>query len=184
LDRAVFGERLLKKATFGPAFGNNGSDPLVLDLDGDGFELTNRTSASPFFDIDNDGYLEKTAFAKGDDGVLARDLNGDGIINDAAELFGFGLNSGFSLLASLDGDGDDGLADFNGDGAVTAADAFASLLVWRDLDRDAFSDAGELQSVTSLGIDSFSLNVQSVNQAARVRRSHFAKPENPRLLAA
>lgn len=164
---------LLKKATFGPEFGNNGSDPLVLDLDGDGFELTNRTSASPFFDIDDDGYLERTAFAKGDDGVLARDINGDGIINDAGELFGFGLNSGFSVLASLDGNGDgkvdagdDALADFNGDGVIDAADQFSSLLVWRDLDRDAFSDAGELASVAAHGIQSFSLNVQSVNQAA------------------
>jgi Ca2+-binding RTX toxin-like protein len=164
---------LTLKTVFGPNNGIGGSDPLVLDLDGDGFELTNETSASPRFDIDNDGFLERTAFVKGDDALLARDLNGDGDINDASELFGFGRTSGFSILATLDGNGDgkvdagdNGLADFNGDGALSAADSFSSLLVWRDLDRDAVSDAGELGSVGDYGITSFSLGVTAVDQAA------------------
>ena len=144
------------------AFG--GGDPLVFDLDGDGIELTTLNSTSPLFDIDNDLYAERIAFAKGDDGVLARDINGDGVINDASELFGYGTTSGFSVLSALDGnlDGkvdaaDNGLADFNGDGVIDANDSYSSLLIWRDLDRDVRSDANELFTLDALGITSISL---------------------------
>lgn len=152
----------LKTFTGENAYG--GGDPLVLDLDGDGIELTTKSSISPQFDIDYDLYAERTAFVDPDDGALARDINGDGVINDASELFGYGTTSGFSVLSTLDGNSDgqvdasdNGLADFNGDGVVDANDTFSSLLVWQDTDRDAVSDAGELTSLDALGITSLSL---------------------------
>ncbi|MCP4074535.1 MAG: hypothetical protein GY742_22875, partial [Hyphomicrobiales bacterium] len=52
------------------------SDPLILDLDGDGFGLEWRNGYSPDFDIDLDLFAENTATLDRDDGFLARDING------------------------------------------------------------------------------------------------------------
>ena len=55
-----------------------GTDPLVLDLDGDGVELVRLESSSTYFDLDNDSFAERTAWVRPDDGLLARDINGNG----------------------------------------------------------------------------------------------------------
>ena len=74
------------KAGFGGT--PSGTDPLVLDLDGDGLELTRADGDNVYFDIDNDDFAERTGWVGGDDGLLARDLNGNGTIDDISELFG------------------------------------------------------------------------------------------------
>ena len=136
----------------------------MLDLDGDGFGLEWRNGNSPDFDIDLDLFAESTATLDRDDGYLARVINGDGVINDASELFGHGNVLGFSVLAGLDGnqDGlvnnlDDGLADFNGDGIIDGTDQFGSLLIWRDINGDMVSQANELGTVGDHDITSFTL---------------------------
>lgn len=83
-----------------------GADPLVLDLDGDGLELTPQTSVSAPFDTDGDGFAERSGWVYSDDGFLARDLNGNGEIDDVSELFGNATQSGFAELATLDSNGD------------------------------------------------------------------------------
>ncbi len=40
------------------------------------------------FDLDGDRVKNRTGWAKADDGLLALDRNGDGIINNGRELFG------------------------------------------------------------------------------------------------
>jgi len=60
----------------------------VLDLDGDGAELTGRSSISPLFDVDGDFYGERTGWVRPDDGLLVRDLDGNGTIDDITEMFG------------------------------------------------------------------------------------------------
>jgi Ca2+-binding RTX toxin-like protein len=124
-----------------------GTDPLVLDLDGDGLELTRPDNV--YFDVDHDGFTERTAWVGGDDGFLVRDLNGNGKIDDIGEMFGDATTTGFSTLAGLDS---------NHDGKITAADAdFATLKVWRDLNGDGVTDAGELKTLTETGITEISL---------------------------
>ncbi len=141
-----------------------GGDPLVLDLDGDGIELTAIDYTKPRFDGDDDLYAEASGFVGKDDGILARDLDGDGKITSSAEMFGKGLTSGFSILATLDGnhDGvidsrDNGLADFDGDGDIDANDTFDRLLIWQDANENHTTDTGELKSVTARGITSISV---------------------------
>ncbi|MGO8600312.1 calcium-binding protein [Rhizobium ruizarguesonis] len=141
-----------------------GQDPLVLDLDGDGIELTALDRSKSKLDLDNDLYSEASGFVGKDDGVLVRDLNGDGKITGSDEMFGNATTSGLAALALLDGnhDGkvdanDSGLADFNGDGAVTAADSFSSLFVWQDANENHRTDAGELKSVVERGIASINV---------------------------
>jgi Ca2+-binding RTX toxin-like protein len=138
---------LALKAGFG--VGLPGSDPLVLDLDGDGVELIRREASSIYFDVDADGFAERTAWVGADDGLLARDLDSNGRIDNVVELFGDADTPGFTALAALDS---------NSDGKIDASDAeFASLRVWRDLDGDAYTDAGELQTLTEAGITEISL---------------------------
>ncbi|HQO35523.1 MAG TPA: hypothetical protein PLG59_12720, partial [bacterium] len=60
------------------------SDPVVLDLDGDGIELTSAGNGVEF-DITGDGTTETTAFATGDDAFLALDRNGNGQIDNGRE---------------------------------------------------------------------------------------------------
>ncbi|RUM03845.1 hypothetical protein EFR84_19170, partial [Rhizobium chutanense] len=148
-----------------------GQDPLVLDLDGDGIELTTLDQSKSKLDLDNDLYAEASGFVGKDDGILARDLNGDGKITDSSEMFGNATTSGLAALALLDGnhDGrvdsaDNGLADFNGDGTLSAADSFSSLLIWQDSNENHRTDAGELKSVTERGIAS--INVTADPSAA------------------
>ena len=150
------------KTTFGLSVWK-GVDPLTLDLDGDGLELTGVNSLSASFDFNADGYAERTGWVRPDDGILVRDLNGNGRIDNVTEMFG-GLGvSGFAQLAALDGnhDGkvdaaDNGLADFNGDGTVDANDTIASLQVWRDLNEDGVTQPGELFSLAAAGVASIS----------------------------
>jgi hypothetical protein len=130
--------------------------PLVLDLDGDGVAADLRhiyDDGTVFFDIDADGFAERVGWVGADDGLLARDVNGNGVIDDVTELYGDDQMPAFGKLR---------LHDANGDGAVTAADPdFASLLVWRDANQDGVSDAGELQTLSELGITSISVNDQT-----------------------
>jgi hypothetical protein len=148
--RIQFGDTL--KAMTGTSY-FEGVDPLVLDLDGDGIELSGRSSVSPRFDMDGDGFAEPSGWVLGDDGLLALDANLNGTIDDISELFGSPLVSGFTELATHDG---------NLDGVIDAQDTvFADLRVWQDADRDAVTDPGELKSLVDLGIESISLTTQT-----------------------
>ncbi|WP_019503385.1 hypothetical protein [Pleurocapsa sp. PCC 7319] len=111
-------------------------DPLILDLDGNGVELTSTNDLTVRFDIDGDGFREATGWVKPQDGFLVLDRNNDGHINDISELFGNQNTSGFDELKELDS---------NNDGQITADDAnFAQLQIWRDLDQNGYSSPQEL----------------------------------------
>lgn len=66
--------------------GYGGFDPIVIDLDGDGVELRPLSTSNTYFDTDNDGFAERTAWAGADDGILMIDLGGDGKVTDAKEI--------------------------------------------------------------------------------------------------
>lgn len=85
------------------------TDPLIIDMDGNGFDLTS-AGEGVTFDIDADGLKEKVAVTKGKDAILALDKNMNGIIDDGKELFGDqnGAEDGFSELAKYD-DNKDGI---------------------------------------------------------------------------
>ena len=130
--------------------------PLVIDLNGDGVQ-TLGLDQGVAFDLSGSGTRVQTGWVDRHDGLLAMDLNHDGLINNGAELFGNG-----TLLAngSKAADGWAALAglDSNADGLIDARDAlFADLRVWRDADVDGTTDAGELLSLADAGIGSISL---------------------------
>lgn len=59
-------------------------DPLVLDLDGDGLELIG-ASGKILFDHNADGIKTGTGWVNAQDGLLVRDINGNGKIDTGAE---------------------------------------------------------------------------------------------------
>lgn len=133
------------------------SSPLVLDLDGDGIEITPLSGAITF-DHDADGIRTGTAWVAADDGLLVHDIDGSGVIDTGHELFGNhtlmpdGATAvdGYAALRSMDS---------NGDGALDAIDAgFGRLQVWRDHDQDGVSDDGELYGLGHLNITSIGLS--------------------------
>ncbi|WP_339368253.1 calcium-binding protein [Paenibacillus elgii] len=127
------------------------SDPIVMDLDGDGLETVG-IEKRVFFDHDGDGKSSLTGWVGPDDGLLVRDLNGDGVINNGTELFGeYALmkdgsrsQNGYAALSELDD---------NGDGSIDKNDAgFAQLKVWKDSNSDGKSTPNELFTLPDLGI--------------------------------
>ena len=140
------------------------SSPLVLDLDGDGVETLHQDKGT-YFDHAGDGFAEQTGWAGADDGLLVRDLNGDGRINSGAELFGNHTRlqngtlaaNGFTALADLDS---------NQDGLINQQDAaWSTLKVWRDADSDGSTDDGELLTLEQAGLASINLQYQNTNTA-------------------
>ncbi|VVS96019.1 membrane hypothetical protein [Erythrobacter sp. EC-HK427] len=127
--------------------------PIVLDLDGDGVELVSISTSTIRFDMDGDGNRDRTGWVAADDGLLALDTNGDGLITNGSEIsFQQYVEGAFSDL--------DGLAffDTNANGMIDAGDdRFADFVVWRDADQDGVSDAGELLSLAELGVESIAL---------------------------
>lgn len=131
------------------------SDPLVLDLDGDGIELTN-IKDGVLFDIDGNGKKEKTSFVSQDDGFLAMDWDLNGLIESGMELFGDqkGAANGFAELAKFDDNKDSRISD--------ADSIFDKLLVYRELNKDGVGSGSELGRLKDLGITAISLNYQNV----------------------
>ena len=86
-------------------------DPLIIDLGGDNTINLTTVENGVFFDLDKNGFAEKTAWITGRDGFLVLDRNGNGIIDDGGELFSDqvimstnerSVLGGFQALADLD----------------------------------------------------------------------------------
>ncbi len=135
------------------------SDPLVLDLDGTGFDILSSINGV-YFDEDAIGLAEKTGWIGRGDALLALDINEDGLINDGSELFGDSMSlpdgtkaqSGFEALQQYDS---------NGDGVIDQDDEFFDRLrIWNDKNHEGISLEDELYSTSDLGISSISLNYE------------------------
>ncbi len=134
------------------------SDPIVLDLDGDGFEFTDVARGADF-DLLANGQRQRTAFVTGGDALLALDRNGNGRIDDGSELFGDqrGAANGFEELRKLDS---------NGDGVIDAQDErFGDLRLFRD-NGNGRTEPGELLRLNEAGVSAIDLNYANQNEAA------------------
>ena len=128
------------------------ADPIIWDINNDGFNITSAQTSNVHFDVDNDGYYEKTAwFSSGanQDAALAIDLNGNGKVDGAWELVSEYFNAkpgsgktyanGFAALAQFDQTGLGG----NGDGKIDSADLISRKLFWWRDNGDGIDQSGE-----------------------------------------
>ena len=139
------------------------ADPLILDLDGDGFNIEKK-KAGAYFDLNCNGFAERINWTRSD-AILTLDKNSNGKIDDGSEVFGdyhlladgTRAKNGFEALAQY---------DTNKDGVIDAKDeVFNSLKLWMDADGDGVSAYGELKSLADMGIKAIHLNYENLNMA-------------------
>jgi Ca2+-binding RTX toxin-like protein len=129
-------------------------DPLILDLDGLGVSLTPLSGSPAHFDFTGSGFATQTGWVGAGDGMLIT-APLDGSTVKAENVLGALSGNAFADLKAL---------DTNDDGVIDAGDnGFANLRVWVD-NGDASSNAGELHTLSELGITSISLSHTLVNQ--------------------
>lgn len=93
--------------------------PIILDLNGNGIEITGLDRSTTFMDSADDGLQHRTAWAASGDGVLFFDADGDGKISSTREY----------VFTEWDPSAKDDMAalksqfDSNKDGKLTSADA-------------------------------------------------------------
>ncbi len=156
------------------------SSPIILDVLGDGYKLTDRAGGVRF-DLNTNSFKEQTAWTEygTDDSFLALDRDGNGSITNGSELFGDRTAqpstwhpNGFLALAVF---------DTNRDGKISHADpVFASLKLWRDANHDGESQPDELFMLASAGITSISVDYKTKKKVDRYGNlfKYRAKVEN------
>ena len=140
-------------------------DPIALDLDGNGKIDTLSLENGVFFDHNGDKVAFKSSWVNSSDGILARDIDGDGKITSGAELFG-----NFTKLKNgeLAKNGKEALSDLDSDenGVFDERDeAFGQILVWQDFNSNGKAESGELKSLSEHGIKSINLEFSTDNTA-------------------
>jgi trimeric autotransporter adhesin len=126
------------------------SQPVILDLNGDGIRITARDQSNIFFDMAGDGYKHRTAWASAGDGVLVIDANNDGLISERNEV----VFTDWDPTATSDMQALRNVFDTNGNGKLDAGDARWSQFKIMVTNADGTTS---IKTLTELGIQSINL---------------------------
>jgi hypothetical protein len=137
--------------------------PIVIDINGDGIALSGPASGVEF-DLNGNGTRDRLGWTipNSDDAWLVLDRNGNGNIDNGAELFGdftpqpTGPNkNGFLALAEFDKVANGG----NNDGVINRRDlVFGDLRLWQDKNHNGNVDTGELRTLSEMNLKEFDLD--------------------------
>ncbi|MFY7759622.1 hypothetical protein [Aquidulcibacter sp.] len=122
--------------------------PLVIDLGGDGIELIEADKSSVWFDLNEDGMVDRLGWAGTGEGILALDRDLDGLVQPLSEIsFTGDLPGAVTDLEGLKA------FDSNQDDWLSAEDVqFANFMIWVDKDQNGASSYEELMSLDQAGI--------------------------------
>ncbi|MHC4872194.1 MAG: hypothetical protein ACYTFY_10150 [Planctomycetota bacterium] len=132
------------------------SDPLILDIEGDGIDLRSAEDGAEF-DITGDGTKGKTAFIQKDDALLFIDKNNNNLADSGMELFGDqeGDAHGFAKLSKYDD---------NGDGIIDKEDEiYHKLRLFQDKNSDGINQKNETKKLPELAIKSLILSYSNTS---------------------
>lgn len=134
----------------------SGVAPVVLDLNRDG----TIGYTQQLMDVNTDGVQDFSAWAAREDGVLVWNKLGNGMVTDASQ-YAFTAYGGNTDLEGLRAG-----FDSNGDGVFSALDAkWGEFGVWQDANGNGVTDAGELRSLSELGVKAIHLTSDGVAAA-------------------
>jgi Ca2+-binding RTX toxin-like protein len=148
------GQREYSKDPDKAGTGATKSKPILLDLDGDGIQITDATKSTQFVDAGGDGLLHRSAWAAAGNGVLFFDPDGRNAITEQRQY----------VFTEWDPTAEDDLAalravfDSNGDGKLTVADAAFAQFKVLVTNADGSTTA---QTLTQLGITAINLTADT-----------------------
>ncbi|MEP1207659.1 MAG: PA14 domain-containing protein [Rhizobiaceae bacterium] len=129
--------------------GSSSGKPIVLDLDGDGLEITELGRSTMFVDAAGDGLLHRSAWAGGGDGVLFYDPDGLGEIVEKNQY----VFTEWDPTATSDLEALASIFDSNGDGVLDSGDDDFDLFKILVTNEDGSTTAQTLAALNITSID-------------------------------
>jgi Ca2+-binding RTX toxin-like protein len=145
--------------------------PVVLDMSGNGIQITPKAQSGVAFNVDDSGYLKSTDWIGSGDAFLTLDRTDSGSIDTSSDLFSNGQ-------VGLDRRGLAGLAwvDANDNGVIDASDpVFSQLRIWQDANGDGVAQPSEMLTMQQAGITSLNYAMGTFTMNGQVHQ--MASPD-------